>query len=154
MMKHNVLTASVLAMATLAASPASSQLAGTPKTVFSCDVGKKKVWITATGSVLTYHFGTPQKEELNIVASPTSGNVKAFSAHGKSHARFINGEYSYKVWSSWSNPSRIEGQEETAAGLTVYRGRKPISELSCARYADVNVVFSDLPDDDDFFVEN
>ena len=43
--------------------------------VFACELGGKRLWLTAEGEDLTYHYGAPDREELTIVGRPGAGNL-------------------------------------------------------------------------------
>ena len=66
-------------LASLTALLWATQAAPAPATsgreVFACEVGAKRLWLTAQGGDLTYHYGQPGREELTIVSRPGAGNL-------------------------------------------------------------------------------
>jgi hypothetical protein len=143
----------LLGIAALSTTPPAfaGQVAGAPIKLFSCSLGGKVVSITARGSELTYHYGTPGKDEISIAGSAASGTVfwmTARYAGPESQLRFKNGDYSYIAFS-------MEGNASTGAsaisGLTVMRGKETISDKYCSKFTGFSQSYdySKLPEDTD-----
>lgn len=146
-----------LLLAALALVPMSNlraaQAAGTPRDVFHCSVGQKSVAVTAVGNRLTYHYGTPQKEELSIIGDPGAGNVFWMSqrmAGMEYQLRFKNGPYSYIIYSAEGN---ARSGASSVSGLVIMKGSKQIGDESCSRFAEFDQAFDfgGLPQDTDQF---
>lgn len=124
------------------------------KTVFSCSLGQKQVSVHALGNQLVYKFGTKAKAELTIFGSVARHNVffrTARYANIENQLRFINGRFSYIVFSVGGNPS-VGAQ--AVSGLTVMNGTKPVSQLTCRRWTELDSSifnFSALPTDSEEF---
>lgn len=77
-----------------------------PRRLSACSPGGKSVSLTAVGDQLIYAFGTPSRMEMSIVASAVRKNVlyRADRHAGMEHQlRFVNGPYSYVVYSMDGN---------------------------------------------------
>ena len=141
----------LIAFAGLAAPSTAQAQAGTPKKLFACSLGKKSVSVTAVGSRLSYQFGAPAKAEMAIIGSAGQGNVFYRSdryAGMEYQIRFVNGPYSYIVYS-------MEGNGRTGAaassGLMVMKGTKTIADMPCLHYTEFAASFNygKLPQDDE-----
>jgi hypothetical protein len=105
-------------------------------TIFACSIGAKKVWVTMAGGRFVYHFGTPAKEEMTIVGVPAAGNVFQMAqrfAGPEYQLRFVNGEFSYIVYSAEGNNAGAA----SVSGLVVMRGDKRISDSACSHFAEL-----------------
>ena len=120
------------------------------KRVFSCSLGQKQVSVHAVGNELVYEFGTNKKIELKIIGSVARRNVFFRTdrfANIENQLRFINGRFSYIVFSVGGNPS---SGAHPLSGLTVMNGTKPVSELTCRKFTELDsssFKYSQLPID-------
>lgn len=106
--------------------------------VFSCSLGQKQVSVRAVGDELVYKFGTRTRTELTIIGSVARGNVffrTARFANIENQLRFTNGRFSYIVFSVGGNPSV---GARALSGLTVMKATKPVSELTCRRWTELD----------------
>ncbi|WP_253283013.1 hypothetical protein [Cedecea davisae] len=128
MVKKNILPLALLA--TLLGSTASHAAMPEPELVFNCELENGKyALIRLNEQVPTYYYGPLEKVELTlpkIAGDKTQvrvGNM-AFAGGGATYYRFINGNYSYVVYSGIGR-----GWEFT--GLKVYQGKKLIMKKAC-----------------------
>jgi len=118
--------------------------------LFSCSIGAKHVDVTKLGDRFTYRFGTAGASEMSIMGEPGAGNIfqmrQRFTGP-ESQVRFTKGEFSYIVFAAEGNPSV---GARSIAGVTVMRGLKSISSLTCDRFTEFNgfdEAFSAVPED-------
>ncbi|MGY5958635.1 hypothetical protein ACUY4R_000350 [Kosakonia sp. BK9b] len=101
-----------------------------PELLFNCDLTNgKSVTVRVDNGVPAYSYGSIEKLEMalpKITGDKTQvrAGKTAFSGGGASWYRFINGRYSYVVYSGIG-----KGWEFT--GLKVYQGQKLIMKKSC-----------------------
>ena len=137
-----------MALLGLTAGVGGAPVTNTP--VFSCSLGQKQVSIHAVGDQLVYRFGTKAKAELTIVGSAARRNLYFRTdryASIENQLRFVNGRFSYIVFSVGGNPS-VGAQP--VSGLTVMNGTKRVSELTCRRWTELDTTKFDasrLPED-------
>lgn len=108
------------------------------KPVFSCSLGQKHVSVHAVGDELVYRFGTNKKIELTVFGSVARRNVFFRTdrfANIENQLRFINGRFSYVVFSVGGNP--LTGAHPVS-GLTVMNGTKAVSELTCRKFTELD----------------
>ena len=108
------------------------------QTVFSCSLGKKLVSVCASSDIsptsgyLQYRFGKKNAPELIFPATTEStlrsvvrARTLMFSGGGGGYLRFINGRYSYIVYTA------IGKGWGTKDGVSVEKDDKPIANLKC-----------------------
>ncbi len=106
--------------------------------IFACSLGAKQVSVSAVGDALVYRYGTRAKIELTIVGSVARGNVFARTeryANIENQLRFTQGHFSYVVFSVGAKPSV---GARGVSGLTVMEGTRPIRELTCRRWTELD----------------
>ncbi len=149
----------IIALACAATSISSAGVAlaagGTPKPVFSCQIGTKTVRIEAVNDKLIYHYGVGDRDEMMIIGDMHSGNPKySYSPHldfSQTQVRFKNGQYSYIVYVDDAKDTEMNA----AAGLMVLKGKTKISDKDCTTPATFGVDLSGLPlDDDEYSAEH
>ena len=126
-----------------------AQSAEVPQRVFACAPGRKSVSVTSTGNHLTYRFGIPRKTEISITASAGQGNVLHWEnryASMEYQPRFVNGNYSYIVYSMGSNDM---AGSAAVSGLVVVKGKKSVADMSCDRFSELDLAsrYDWLPED-------
>ena len=146
----------ILILSALAAAQAAG--AQTPETVFACSFGTRQVEVVRDGGRLTYRFGRPGRPELELAGDAASGTLfyhRTLYARGEDQTlRFVNGDFSYVIFSGWSAPNRyLEGARDDA-GLLVLRGGRLIRRMNCRDGGDFleNPLFFTLPRDADNLV--
>ncbi|MNB71004.1 hypothetical protein D3C75_175630 [compost metagenome] len=127
-MKTKLIALSLLATATLTNQAVAAP--PDPELLFNCDLSNGKVVVVRLNNdVPTYYYGSIDKVEMTLPKSEgdktqvRAGQV-AFSGGGASYYRFINGVYSYVVYSGIG-----KGWEFT--GLKVYKNAKLLMKKEC-----------------------
>ena len=139
-MKFSAATATALSTIAMAGA-LRAQPGPTPNRVFACSLGAKSVSVTASGDQLTYSFGTVAHTELRIVASASRKNVFFRTdryAGPQQQLRFVNGDYSYIVYSMAGN---AETEAQSVSRLVVTRNGKRIADMPCSIYSEFGVGF-------------
>lgn len=101
-----------------------------PELVFNCELTNGKgVVVRLNNDVPVYYYGSMEKVELTLPKIPddrTQVRVgeMMFSGGGALYFRFINGNYSYVVYSGM-------GKGWDFTGLKVYQGKKVIMKKEC-----------------------
>lgn len=146
--------ATLLLLAAAAADGADPVPAPGIGTVFSCDTGTRRISVVHDGRALVYRFGTARKEELRLALAPGSGRVfyhNSLYPRGEDQTlRFVNGRYSYVVYSHWTAPSGGVSPEIFYGGVLVVDGERTIATHRCRRGGDMREwpVFKRLPRDE------
>ncbi|RYY07217.1 MAG: hypothetical protein EON55_21900, partial [Alphaproteobacteria bacterium] len=105
--------------------------------VFACALGAKSVSVTASGNQLVYSFGTAAHTELRVVASASRKNVFFRTdryAGPQQQLRFVNGAYSYIVYSMAGN---AETEAQSVSGLVVTKDGKKVADMPCSTYSEL-----------------
>lgn len=151
-----MIVGAILILSALAAAQAPRGEA--PETVFACSFGVQEVRVVREGALLTYAFGSRGRDELVLTGDAASGTVfyhRTLYARGEDQTlRFVNGDFSYVIFSGWSAPNRyLEGARDFS-GLLVLRGGRVIRRLTCREGGDFleNPLFFTLPQDADNLV--
>jgi hypothetical protein len=123
---------------------------GKSELLFSCAIGAKQVSVAKTDKGFVYRFGTAAHSEVTLVGDPASGNIfqlrQRFTGP-ETQVRFTKGEFSYIVLSAEGNS---DVGANSIAGVTVMRGLKSISFLTCARFTEFknfDQAFAGVPED-------
>lgn len=128
-----------------------------PELIFNCDLPNEKgVVIRLKDNVPTYYYGSIEQVEMTlprIEGDKTQVRVgeMTFAGGGSFYYRFINGNFSYVVYSGMGR-----GWEFT--GLKVYQGKKRIMKRECTNGGFLNTNYrgenlvkeSDTGDDDTY----
>lgn len=114
--------------------------------VFSCSLGKKLVSVCAANNLspatgyVQYHFGPKSQPELLFPPATESADRSVirsgtlmFSGGGGAYLRFINGGYSYIVYTA------IGKGWGTKEGVVVEKDHKQISSLKCLDVPDLKL---------------
>ena len=128
----NAAVADVAALPTQPASFAGDTLCEAGETsLFSCEIGAKRVSVCSVGSGAVYRYGTPAKVELTS-RSVTFAN-RGYSGGGESQLTAKNGDYTYTAFDSTIRTSFGEGgnDPEFSSGLVIARGGRVISSKMC-----------------------
>jgi hypothetical protein len=146
------LISSSLLFSSIIGSPSNAQFASRPISVFSCNVGTKRLAVTAVGAQLIYSFGPVGRPEIQIIGSASNGNLfwqsDLYSRYASyDQIRFTSARYSYVVYDLIPTS---DGSGPIASGVLVWRGRTKVAEFQCREQATINALVvnrMNLPED-------
>lgn len=123
------------------------------ETVFHCSFGAREASVTQEGARLTYRFGRPGRPELTLTGDAASGTLfyhRTLYARGEDQTlRFVNGDYSYVIFSGWSAPNYFQEGARDYSGVLVLRRGHVVRRLNCRSGGDFieREIFFTLPQD-------
>ena len=112
---------------------------GKPNFDFVCQMGSKSVRVATEGDELVYRYGTAANPELTIRGSARNHNL--FFLHeggGRGEAqqlRFVNGDYSYVLYSQFTAPGYDGKGAEDWVKFFVLHGKTVLRAQLCRNAA-------------------
>jgi hypothetical protein len=118
--------------------------------LFSCELGKKRASVCASGRLVTYRYGTPGKApEMQISSNGNDGRVHSDVIIGggsgqQTSLRFSNGSMHYIIYSGYAG-SLTDRPGKQWSGLDILEGASSIRNRQCGAGKLVPLASSSIP---------
>lgn len=111
------------------AAPADAACRG--ETLFSCEIGRKRLEVCLNGQSVSYRFGPEGRPELELATSLRQTVYQPWPGVGRAiweAVSFTNRGTTYEVWSSFD---RLAPEARTEGGVNVLTGSEVTAQLTC-----------------------
>lgn len=114
------------------------------KTIFSCTTNKgKRIEVCDLGSKISYSFGLPEKNEINIQKDRDSVTTTQWDGMGSVMSYSVNIPNGKTIYSVFHEANK--NTQEVSSGVNVISGEKLLATVKCSESFFSNIEGIDLP---------